>query len=223
MVEPGDYNLIAEVRDRRTRSIGTFRDTYSFAAEDTSPAMSDLLVAADIEMDDPFPERREDLNVVLNPLHTFYRSESMYIYFEVYNMKRDDFGRTKYEISYRIGQPEEKDIVPGRFEAVALAEPVGKVSITFARGQEDARVELRAKYLPARRNLVSRTIQRFDGDTGETAVTVRYEGDRADDFTYLQIDLEKVPVGFHGLTVNMKDLNSFGQDDEGRVLFRVIE
>ena len=74
MVEPGDYHLIAEVQDRGTRSIGTFRDTYSFAAEDnTSPAMSDLLVAADIRMDDPFPERREDLKVALNPLHTFYR------------------------------------------------------------------------------------------------------------------------------------------------------
>ncbi len=223
IVEPGDYNLIAEVQDRGTRSIGTFRDTYSFAAEDTSPAMSDLLVAADIEMDDPFPERREDLNVVLNPLHTFYRSESMYIYFEVYNMKRDDFGRTKYEISYRIGQPEENDIVPGRFEAVALAEPVGKVRLGIGAVREGGPVEYQIRYVPAERNRVSRSIRKYDKDTGETTITVRYEGDRTDDFTYLQIDLEKVPVGFHGLTVNLKDLNSEGQGDERRVLFRVIE
>ena len=55
IVEPGYYNLVAEVQDRRTRSIGTFRKTYSFKAQETSPAMSDLLLATSIEMDDPFP------------------------------------------------------------------------------------------------------------------------------------------------------------------------
>ena len=104
MVEPGEYNLVAEVQDRRTRSIGTFRNTFASVAEDSSPAMSDLLVATDIEMDDPFPTRREDLKVVLNPLHTFYRSDSVYLYFEVYNLKQDDFGRTNYEITYRTGR-----------------------------------------------------------------------------------------------------------------------
>ena len=223
MVEPGDYNLIAEVRDRRNRSIGTFRGTYAFTAEDTSPAMSDLLVATDIEMDDPFPERREDLKVAINPLHTFYRTESMYIYFEVYNLKQDDFGRTMYEITYRIGRPEEAEVVPERFEAVALAEPVGKVRLGIGAVREGGPVEYQIRYVPAERNRVSRSIRKYDKDTGETAVTVRYEGDRTDDFTYLQIDLDSVPLGVHRLLVELKDLNSDGEGDERRVLFRVIE
>lgn len=223
MVEPGDYNLIAEVQDRKSRSIGTFRNTFALAAEDSSPAMSDLLVATDIEMDDPFPERREDLKVALNPLHTFFRSESMYIYFEVYNLEKDDFGRTKFEITYRIGQPDETEVIPERFEAVQMAGPPGKVRITLGRSLEGGRVEIRANYLPAKRNMVSRTLRRFDGGTGETAVTVRYEGDRTDDFTWLQIDLDRVPEGVHRLSVELKDLNREGQGDERRVLFRVIE
>ena len=129
MVDPGDYHLIAEVQDRGTRSIGTFRETYEFPMGGSLPAMSDLLVATDIRMDDPFPERREDLRLALNPLLTFYRSESVYVYFEVYNLTRDDLGRTKYEITYRIGQQEETEVVPGRFEAVALAEPPGNVRL----------------------------------------------------------------------------------------------
>ena len=222
IIGPGDYNLIAEVQDRKTRSIGTFRSTFALAAEDSSPAMSDLLVATDIRMDDPFPERRTDLKVALNPLRTFYRSESMYIYFEVYNLVKDDFGRTNFEITYRIGQPDETEVIPARFEAVSMAEPPGKVRITLGRSLEGGRVEMRANYLPAERNMVSRTLRRFDGDTGETAVTVRYEGDRTDDFTWLQIDLDRVPEGVHRLSVELKDLNREGQGDDRRVLFRVI-
>lgn len=222
VVEPGVYRLIAEVQDRRSRSIGTFTDAYEFAVEDSSAAMSDLLVATDIEMDDPFPVRREDLRLVLNPLHTFYRTESLYIYFEVYNLARDEFGRTKYEITYGIGQPEETDVAPDRFEAVALAEPAGNVRITIGKGEDDDRVELLAKYHPAERNLVSRTTRRSDGDSRETAVTVQYEGDQVVDFSYLQIDLNAVLQGFHELTVKLKDLNSDGQEDERSVLFRVI-
>ncbi len=223
MVEPGEYNLIAEVRDRRNRSIGTFRNTYTFAMEENSPTMSDLLVATAIEMEDPFPARREELKVAINPLHTFYRSESMYIYFEVYNLKQDDFGRTEYEITYRIGQPEEAEVVPERFEAVALAEPVGKVRLGIGAVLEGGPVQYQVRYIPAERNRVSKSIRNFDRNTGETAVTVRYEGDQAEDFTYLQIDLDSVPVGVHRLSVSMRDLNRGGQGDERRVLFRVIE
>ena len=223
MVEPGNYSLIAEVQDRGNRSIGTFRDTLAWVAEDSSPAMSDLLVASDIRMDDPFPERREDLEVVLNPLHTFYRAESVYIYFEIYNLTRDDFGRTEYDITYRIGQPQATEVVPGRFEAVALAEPPGNVRLRIGAVREDGHFEYQVRYIPAERNRVSRSIRNYDVDTGETAVTVRYEGDRTDDFTYLQIDLDSVPLGVHALSVKMKDLNREGRGDERRVLFRVIE
>lgn len=223
IVDPGDYHLIAEVQDRGTQSIGTFRDTFEFPIVGSVPAMSDLLVATDIRMDDPFPERREDLRLALNPLHTFYRSESVYVYFEVYNLARDDFGRTKYEITYRVGRPEASEVVPGRFEAVALAEPVGEVRMRVGPVREDGPVEYQLRYIPAERNRVSRMFRRFEGEAGETAVTVRYEGDRADDFTYLQIALDSVPVGVHRLWVELRDLNSAGQGDERRVLFRVIE
>lgn len=223
VVDPGDYHLIAEAQDLGTRSIGTFRDTFALATADSLPAMSDLLVATDIRMDDPFPERREDLSVALNPLHTYYRSESMYIYFEVYNLTRDDFGRTKYEMTYRIGQPEEAEVVPGRFEDVAMAEPTGKVRLRIGAVREDGPVQYQVRYIPAERDRVSRMFRKFKSETGETAVTVRYEGNRTDDFTYLQIELDRVPSGVHALSVELKDLNGGGQGDERRVLFRVME
>ena len=161
--------------------------------------------------------------LALNPLHTFYRSESVYVYLEVYNLARDDFGGTRYEITYRIGRPDETEVVPERFEAVALAEPVGEVRLRAGPVREDGPVEYQVRYIPAERDRVSRMFRKFESEAGETAVTVRYEGDRADDFTYLQIALDGVPVGLHRLSVKLKNLNSGGKGDEKRVLFRVIE
>ena len=222
-VEPEHYNLIVEVQDRRTRSIGTFRDTYSFATEDSSPSMSDLLVAIDIEMDDPFPTRRQDLKLVLNPLHTFYRSESVYIYFEVYSLTQDDFGRTNYEITYRIGKPDQSEVAPDKFESIGLSTSPEKVRITLGTVGADAREQLQVKYIPAERNMVLEAFRNYDPDKRETSVSVRYEGDQKDDFTYLEIDLREIPAGVHALTVELKDLKSDGQGDDRLAVFRVIE
>ena len=56
----------------------------------------------------------------------------------------------------------------------------------------------------------------------ETSVTARYEGDRRDDLTYLEIDVTEVPVGVHKLTVTTRDALT-GQTAERSVLFRVVE
>ena len=223
IVEPGDYHLIAEVQDRRTRSIGTFRETFSFKAQDTSPAMSDLLLAAGIEMDDPFPTRRQDLKLVLNPLNTFYRTESIYIYFEIYGLTQDDFGRTNYEITYQIGRPEEGEVAPEKFESIGLSTPPGNVSLILGTAASDAMEEIRVKYTPAERNRVNEVFRNYEPDKGETAVSVRYEGDQENDFTYLEIDLQEIPAGVHALTVELKDLKSDGQGDDRHMVFRVIE
>ena len=222
-VEQGDYHLVAEVQDRRTRSIGTFRETYSFTAQDTSPAISDLLLATSIEMVDPFPTRRQDLKLVLNPLHTFYRTESIYIYFEIYGLTQDDFGRTNYEITYQIGRPEDSEVAPEKFESIGLSTPPGNVSLILGTVGSDAKDEIRVEYTPAERNKVYEAFGKYDPDKRETSVSVRYEGHQENDFTYLEIDLQEIPAGVHALTVELKDLKSDGQGDHRQALFRVVE
>ena len=117
---PGTYQLVGEVRDRTRRSIGTFRQKRRFAAVDSLLSISDLLLATHIGTRTPFPEGRNDLTVVANPLRTYHRTEPAFIYLEVYNLERDEFGRTEYEIAYRIGRPEEKKIDPYLFVAQRL-------------------------------------------------------------------------------------------------------
>jgi len=59
------------------------------------------------------------------------------------------------------------------------------------------------------------------GDLTRT-VTANYEGNREDDFTYLQIDVNQVPEGIYQLTVLAKDKRT-DQTDRKYVYFRVVE
>ncbi len=260
-VSPGVHNLVGEVRDRKNGSIGTFREERGFAAVDSTLSMSDLLLAARIDTRSSFPEGRSDLDILANPLRTYHRSESAFIYLEVYNLERDEFGRSEYEISYRLGRPEQKKIDPYLFLAQRLPEGGRQLEVTreirtqetgirrpvrASGGEEELQgglpvtppvvvpdyfdaqkrdeVTYRARFLfPDEDELASRIKKMGKSRAGvETTITARYEGDREDDFTYLQIDLSHVPAGVHRLSVTVKDVHT-GQIAARETLFRVIE
>ena len=224
-VQPAAHHIVAEVRDWNSGAIGTFRELMTFSLQDTLLAISDLLVARSIEPVIPFPESRQDLRILPNPTRTYHRSESICIYLEVYNLERNPYGRTKYTISYRLGPPMQKEIDPALFADQDLAgmdsrNPV-RSAIEDLYGGEGYKV----KYVVPKRNRISSSVDsRPAGSRGraETTVSVRYEGDREDDFTYLQIDLGQVPGGIHSLTITVKDLST-GNAVEREVLFRVVE
>ena len=260
-LSPGAYHLVGEVRDRKQGSIGTFREQRKFETGDSSLWMSDLLLAARIETRTPFPEGRSDMDIVANPLRTYHRSEPAFIYLEVYNLERDEFGRSEYEIAYRIGRPEQKKIDPYLFVAQRLPEGGKQLEVTrkqgrraremgrrarlpadddedstgvlntsrdvspdlFERGREEV-VTYRVRYVfPNEDELASRIKKMGKNKDGvETTITARYEGDREDDFTYLQIDLSHVPAGVHRLSVTVKDMHN-DQVVSRHALFRVIE
>ena len=225
-VAPGTYHLVGEVRERKRGSIGTFREERGIASADSSLAMGDLLLATQIETGSPFPEKRSHLNVVANPLRTYHRSEPAFIYLEVYNLKRDEYGRTAYEISYRIGRPGEEEIDPYLFVAQRLpgegeASNVAQVNVTRNEKLEITLVEEAREPEDDEQARRIREMAR-SGEGAETTVTSRYEGSRKDDFTYLQIDLSHVPVGVHRLSVRVRDTKT-GQTATREELFRVIE
>ena len=230
-VSPRPHRLVVEVRDRGTGSIGTFHELLVFREADSLLAMSNLLLASGIEPKSPFPEGREDLRVTPNPLHTYGRSEPVYIYLEIYNLRKDRFGRTKYRISYRLTQPERDDIAPERFAALDAPGTGATMEIQTIVGEsmdsgQDAKhpVSYRVKYILPERNKISEEIEAASRlrKGAETTVTARYQGYKNDDFTFLQIDASRAPAGFHKLVVTVKDLYT-GQIAERHVVFRVIE
>lgn len=223
---PGTYNLICELRDAESGSIGTFREQRTFEMADSMLAMSDLLLATQIETQSPFPEDRDDLNVVANPLRTYHRSEPAFIYLELYNLRRDRYGRTAYEISYRIGRPGEKKIDPYLFTAQRLPDngkPLRTPDVIVTRNHkyEVLHVSEGMRDLEDEIALLMKEMEK-DTQGTQTTITSQYEGDREDDFTYLQIDLSHVPAGVHLLSVSVKDMHT-GHEAAREALFRVIE
>ena len=209
------------------------------------------MIGSDIQARRILPEGRDDLHIIPNPIRTFSQSESVFIYLELYDLKRDDFGGTQYEISYTIGKPEADTLSPTLFASQSLIETMGKTEIYLRSGQTDY---IEAQDLQTRRSENSEVGSSAFADSlmlGETkvytsggqvhhipaedlkikrsrqgdltrTVTANYEGNREDDFTYLQIDVNQVPEGIYQLTVLAKDKRT-EQTDRKYVYFRIVE
>ena len=245
------YHFSVELLDQASGLIGVARDEKPFVYDKETFRLSDLLVGSDIQTKQALPESRDDLHITPNPVRTFSPSEPVFIYLELYDLKRDDFGTTQYEISYTIGKPEVDTLSPTLFASQSLIETMGKTEIDLRIGQtdytdtqglqpglsEDSEVNSRAfadslmlgetkvytsggqvHHIAAESLKIERSRH---GDLTRT-VTANYEGNREDDFTYLQIDVNQVPEGIYQLTVLAKDKRT-EQTDRKYVYFRVVE
>ena len=250
-VPQGRYHFSVEFMDQTSGLIGMARDEKQYVYDDETFHLSDLLVGNDIQAKKALPESRDDLLITPNPVRTFSQSESVFIYLELYDLQRDDFGNTQYEISYTIGKPEVDVLSPTQFASQSLIETLGKTEIDLRSEQAD---QIAAEDLQTGqsqdddvldsafpdRDIWGETkvytsggqvhhiaaedlkIKRSKGGDLTRTVTANYEGNREDDFTYLQIDVNQVPEGIYQLTVLAKDKQT-EQTDRKYVYFRIVE
>ena len=247
-IRQDSYHFSVELLDQTSGLIGVARDEKPFLYGQETFHLSDLLVGSDIQAKKALPESRDDLHITPNPVRTFSPSEPVFIYLELYDLRRDDFGSTQYEISYTIGKPEVDTLSPTLFASQSLIEMMGKTEIDLrseqiddieAQGLQAGRSEGseggfvdslmlgetkvytsggQVHHIPAEDLKIKRS---KEGDLTRT-VTANYEGNREDDFTYLQIDMNQVPEGIYQLTVLAKDKQT-EQTDRKYVYFRVVE
>ncbi len=115
MLRPGSYHLAAEAEDRSTKTVGTFRNALQvrrFGRD--SLEVSSLLLARHIVEREERPFGRERFMVLPNPVGKCDRDGQAFFYFEVYNVSRDEFGETHYQVTYQVrvlpeGEEEEAD------------------------------------------------------------------------------------------------------------------
>ena len=250
-VPQGRYHFSVEFMDQTSGLIGIARDEKQYVYDDETFHLSDLLVGNDIQTKKALPESRGDLLITPNPVRTFSQSEPVFIYLELYDLQRDDFGNTQYEISYTIGKPEVDTLSPTLFASQDLIETMGKTEIDLRSEQAD---QIAAENLQTGQSQDDDVLDSVfpdsdiwgetrvytsggqvhhiaaedlkvkrskDGDLTRT-VTANYEGNREDDFTYLQIDVNQVPEGIYQLTVLAKDKQT-DQTDRKYVYFRIVD
>ena len=111
-VSPGHYRMEVKASDRLTGKRGRYRQTIQVEAyPETGLRMSDLELAWRITEDDESGKfSKGELHVVPMPTRTYGKGHSIYVYYEIYNLARDTFGRTRYRVAYTVGRKGKSDL-----------------------------------------------------------------------------------------------------------------
>ena len=100
----GTFTVAVEMQDEATKRIGVYKKPVSFSDyRGRDLLISDLKLSTGITpATTAGPFVRKGLNVVPNPGRLYARGQSVFVYYEVYNLDMDDDGRTSYETLYEI-------------------------------------------------------------------------------------------------------------------------
>jgi hypothetical protein len=95
--------LAVTVEETNTGRINSYRTDVACEDFDSKLAISDILFAFIIKpVSQMTPFNRGALEVVPHPMHRYRKSSPIQVYFEVYNLKTDDQGLSRYNIEYRL-------------------------------------------------------------------------------------------------------------------------
>lgn len=105
-VPPGHYRMEVKTRDKRTGRRGRYRQIIHVEAyPESGLRMSDLELAWRITEDNADGKfSKGELHVVPMPTRTYGKGHSVNVYYEIYNLTRDTFGRTRYRVAYTVGK-----------------------------------------------------------------------------------------------------------------------
>lgn len=105
-VPPGTYRMAVHLADVNSGKWGVYVQDLEAPTFSDSLAMSDLELAWAIGDEEDFHDkyRKGDVWVMPMPSRSFVNNRSVFVYYEVYNLQRDEFGQTRYKVSYTIQQ-----------------------------------------------------------------------------------------------------------------------
>ena len=118
-VPPGKYELQVQLKDMISGRTGLYKQ--SLLVKDYQPEqlqVSDIQLASAIDefrADSKF--QKGDIWIIPMPTRTYGETQKVYAYFEIYNLKKDEFGQTRYKAQYRVRSSSMPSI--GVFGAVA--------------------------------------------------------------------------------------------------------
>ncbi|MCY3766140.1 MAG: tetratricopeptide repeat protein [Gemmatimonadetes bacterium] len=102
-VAPGHYRLAVQLADRISGKWGVYLQDLNVPDFVDSLAISDLQMCWDIrESTREGKFRKKNLWAVPMPSRSYRQDTNIHIYYELYNLQTDAFGRTRYRVSYSI-------------------------------------------------------------------------------------------------------------------------
>ena len=166
---PGTYRLSVQILDTSSDKSQVYnREVVLHPYGDDSLKVSDIEMASLIRPSRGSKFTKGEIEVVPNPSLFYFAGQPVFVYYEVYNLKKDEFGRTDYRVSYELH--------------------------SLNRGNVGVRI------LKALGRLVGINEQ-------AEVVTVEYshEGNKANDYGYVELDMSKTDPGHQLLIVKVSD------------------
>ena len=110
-VAPGTYRLSVQILDTSSDKSQVYnREVVLSPFGDDSLRVSDIEMAALIRPSRGSKFTKGKIEVVPNPSLFYLAGQPVFVYYEVYNLKKNDFGSTKYRVSYELHSLQEGNI-----------------------------------------------------------------------------------------------------------------
>jgi GWxTD domain-containing protein len=111
VAKPDSGNLSFEIIRDKDKGVAAYHGKFKLRSfNSTSLEMSDVVLASSIDLNSEIGGRinREDYSILPNPTEIFSKDQDLYIYYEVYNLAKNNNGLTDFEqtiILEKKGQP----------------------------------------------------------------------------------------------------------------------
>ena len=116
---PGVYQLAVEVWRKNTDMLQVYQQTLELPDYGGGDLMmSDIQIAQNVEEAKEGSSSkfvRQGWDILPAPSRTFYVGNSVFVYFEVYNLEEDAFGNTRYEVTFEVISKSTSDKSPRTF------------------------------------------------------------------------------------------------------------
>ncbi len=138
-VPPGEYTMDVRMQDQVDGEVGSYRKNLEVKAFPGGELrLSDIQMAWKVR-EGGLPDKftKSGLNVLPMPTRIYKHGEPVFVYYEVYNLSRDDFGMTNYTVEYTIrsGKP------PGAIQRIFRAFKGGREEEVSVAAQEQLGVK----------------------------------------------------------------------------------
>ena len=117
-LSPGEYDLAVQMWRVNTNRLGNYREKvrlHDFSGD--SLMLSDLQIAQHIEQPTSPNENQSDSTTARNrwritssPSRTFFLGTPIFVYFEIYNLTRDTFGQTQYQVAFAVAPEKGREL-----------------------------------------------------------------------------------------------------------------
>ncbi len=131
LVKPGTYNFAISVTDMNSGRVGVYRDSLmiqDFAGRNL--ALSDIEMAGKIiESRRGGRFYRDGVEIIPMPNRTFTTEQQIFLYYEIYNLSKDQFGTTVFQISYEIASADDsrrRNVFSSAFRAIGSLVGLGR-------------------------------------------------------------------------------------------------